>query len=147
MVASPIFGGFYQSRSLNLADSECTNLYPEIVETKQGKQVGALYGAPGLTLQLTVGNGPIRGFDVWHGPSGDVLFVVSGGTLYSVSQNLNALPLGALPNVTTALPSAWVWNTKTNTLASVVLPFTPTIQVPTARPALIDNGEGNQILI
>src|SRR5215469_2739539 len=147
MVASPIFGGFYRSRSLNLADNECMNLYPEIVEDKSGKQIGALYGAPGLTLWKTIGNGPIRGFNVWHGSSGDVLFVVSGGQLYSVSLSGVVTALGGVPNVATGLPSAVVWNTSTSTLSSVALPFSPTVQVPTLRPSLTNNGEGNQIMI
>src|SRR5581483_8843199 len=39
------------------------------------------FGAPGITTFATCGNGPVRGMHVMDG----VLYVVSGGFLYSVS--------------------------------------------------------------
>ncbi|HEV2100236.1 MAG TPA: hypothetical protein VGR45_15105 [Stellaceae bacterium] len=147
MAKSPIFGGFYQSRSKNLADNLCINLYPEIVEDKSGKSIGALYGSPGLTRIASVGLGPVRGMNVWNSPAGDILYVVSGGQLFSLNGTLSQTALGTVPNTPSGIPSASVWNNATGTLASVALPFTPTMQVPTARPWMINNGEGNQLLI
>lgn len=90
---SPIFGPFYSSRSTNLADQQCINLYPELVETKTGKQPGALYGTPGLTLFQTFGAGPIRGFH----RTGSLLYVVSGQTAWSVDTHGNMRSYGTIP--------------------------------------------------
>ncbi len=95
---TPIFGPFDVGRSTNLAANSITNLYPELVETKDGKAVGALYGCPGLDLLATVGTGPIRGTQVMAG----ALYVVSGSALYSVdtsftvSASLGAIAAGAV---------------------------------------------------
>jgi hypothetical protein len=141
-VQSPIFGGFYQSRSLNLADQLCWNLYPESVETKSGRQIGALYSSPGLTPWNTVGSGPILGMMVMNQPAGDVLYVVSGGGLYSVSLGGVVTALGPLPNVASSLPNAWWWSLVTPATApqSIVLPYAPTNAVYTGRPVMINNG-------
>ena len=40
---TPFLGTAYVSRSRDLSLEQCINLYPEIVETKQGAQVGAFY--------------------------------------------------------------------------------------------------------
>lgn len=89
---TPIFGPFYVSLSSNLAADRLVNLYPEIVETRQGKAVGALYSTPGLTLKLTVGGGPIQGFHLFK----DLLYVVSGNVLYSVSGAWAVTEIGAV---------------------------------------------------
>ena len=89
---TPFLGGAYQSRSLNLACQRAINIYPEIVETKQGKEVGAFYGTPGLVLQVTVGNGPIRGFGAGMGS----LFVASGTQVYMVSSSYATKLLGTI---------------------------------------------------
>ena len=71
------------SRSLNVSDNQLVNLFPEIVETKDGKDVGAFYPAPGLTLKTTCGAGPIRGMAVWTLQGGtQVLLVVSGTQVF-----------------------------------------------------------------
>lgn len=83
-----------------MADQECQNLYPEIVETKTGKEIGALYGTPGLTLQAAVGSGPIRRMHVANlssgspPPTGPLLYVVSDTNLYSLDTNFNQTLLG-----------------------------------------------------
>jgi hypothetical protein len=89
---TPIFGPFDVSRSSNLADNRLVNLYPEIVETKDGKAVGALYGCPGLDLLATLGAGPIRGMHVMAGK----LYVVSGNTLYAVDATFASVVLGTV---------------------------------------------------
>lgn len=78
---TPFFGPGYVSRSSNLADDECINLFPEVVETKQGKNVGAFYSTPGLSLLTNCGSGPIWGARALNG----VLYVVSGNSVYTVT--------------------------------------------------------------
>lgn len=90
---SPIFGPYEVSRSTNASDNQLINLYPEIIETKQGKAVGALYSTPGLDLLTTIDGGPIRNIH----SVGNTLYVVSGGALYSLDESYNATLLGGLP--------------------------------------------------
>lgn len=95
---TPIFGGFYKSWSLNLADQECTNLFPTTVDTRSGKAVGALYSTPGLDLLLTVGAGPVRGGQVFQGPPPalPVMYVVSGNGVYLVTTSFVANLVGTI---------------------------------------------------
>jgi hypothetical protein len=81
MPQSPILGGFSRSRSPNAADNEAINLAVEVIETKDGKVPGFLFGTAGLDLVATVGTGPIRGVHELN----DTLYVVSGGDVYSLS--------------------------------------------------------------
>ena len=90
---TPFLGVAYVARSKTLADQQCINLFPEIVESKSGSAVGAFYGCPGLLLKATVGSGPIRGMLVAMG----YLYVVSGAGLYQLDQNYTATLLGSLP--------------------------------------------------
>lgn len=70
----------YRSDSLPLSAQRAVNLYAEM--QPQGAKVPvAVFGAPGITTFATCGNGPVRGMHVMDG----VLYVVSGGFLYSVS--------------------------------------------------------------
>jgi len=133
-IKSPIFGPAYMSRSGRLADQQAINVYPEIVETHTGKEIGALYGAPGLTSLLTIGTGPIREMHIATLSSGatgtslipqQLLYVVSGNGLYSVDQNFNVTmisatgiggPGGYLYSKGTVVPGFSIAN----------LPFTPT---------------------
>src|ERR1700721_3848884 len=92
MPESPIFGGFYQARTLNEANQICINLFPEFVETKTGRSIGALYTTPGLTLQAIVGSGPVRGI----GALGTTLYAVSGNQVYSVTTSWNVTLLGTI---------------------------------------------------
>lgn len=93
---TPIFGGFYKAFSLNLADQWCINLFPTLVDTKSGKAPGALYSTPGLNLEVTVGSGPLRGFEVFKG----LLYVVSGNRIYTVNSSFNATLVGTIGTVT-----------------------------------------------
>jgi hypothetical protein len=93
---TPFLGVAYVARSKTLADQQCINLFPEIVESKSGAAVGAFYGCPGLLLQLTVDGGPIRGMLVAMG----YLYVVSGAGLYQVDQYYNKTLLGTLATST-----------------------------------------------
>jgi hypothetical protein len=91
---SPILGGSYRSRSPNLADQVVINLYPEIVETKTGKEVGGLYGCPGLVNIATVDGGPIRALKA----VGSTLYAVSGANAYAINTSYSATLLGPVGN-------------------------------------------------
>lgn len=86
---TPFLGGTYVSRSRNLVYSRAVNLYPQRVETGQGKEVGAFFGTPGLDLLATLGNGPIRGGRV----VGNFAYVVSGDGLYKVDNAFTGVTL------------------------------------------------------
>jgi hypothetical protein len=77
---TPILGSSYVARSVNAADNRLVNLFPEIVP-EAGKEPAFLNRAPGLKLEVAVGNGPIRGLWVLAGN----LHVVSGSQLYKVT--------------------------------------------------------------
>lgn len=70
-------------------------MYPEIDELGTGKEkeVASLVGTPGLRLLANIGTGPIR---CEYRGTNDVLYVVSGNTLYSVSNLWAATSLGTL---------------------------------------------------
>jgi hypothetical protein len=89
---TPFLGGSTVARSRNLADNQLINLYPEIVETKDGKDVGALYATPGLKGLDTVGSGPIRGSINARGD----LIVVSGNKVYGLAQDNTHTLLGSI---------------------------------------------------
>lgn len=92
MVKTPFLGTAYSSRSKNLACQQLINLYPELVDTKDGKDVAAFFMTPGLDLLSTVGTGPIRGVRSVNG----VLIVVSGPGVYAVSQTYSVVFLGSI---------------------------------------------------
>lgn len=94
---SPIIGGISISRARDESYNRCLNLYPEILETKDGKSKGVLYGCPGLDLLSTVGTGPIWG--AYATPSG-ALYVVSGNTLYFVTTAWVGEAIGTIGVVT-----------------------------------------------
>jgi len=89
---TPVLGTAYVSRSLNLAGQRCVNLFPEIVDTKEGKEVGTLFGTPGLDLLLTLGTSPVRGSRT----IGSVLYAVAGNTCYSITTGYVATSLGTI---------------------------------------------------
>ncbi len=97
MAKSPILGGFSKSRAPGLSANEAFNLIVEIVETKDGKAPGALMGTDGLDLVGTLGAGPIRGVHVLN----DVLYVVSGPQVWSVSPNGISTLCGTIGAVST----------------------------------------------
>lgn len=94
MAKTPFFGPYSVTRSTNVADNSLINLYPEVVDSKSGsgKNVGALYGTPGLDLFGTVGNGPING----EHALGSVNYVVSGLDVYSVNTSGVGTHLGLM---------------------------------------------------
>ena len=75
-----LIGGAYRSQSV-LADCQtCVNLYPETVESGQGKSAAVLYQTPGLLALYNLGNAGCRGIITAQGRT----FVVSGPTLYEL---------------------------------------------------------------
>jgi hypothetical protein len=97
---TPFFGGTYQSLSPNLADNRCMNLIPEIVETKDGKQIGGFYSTPGQKNLLTLSNsgsgavsGPLRGL---RSAANKKLIAVFGNQVVQIDINNNVTALGHL---------------------------------------------------
>lgn len=88
-----LVGPSYQERSLPFDAQRTVNLFPVLDETKNGKEVSALYGTPGLSLFSTCGEGSIRG--VFCAANGRA-FVVSGITLYEVTSDGTATSRGAM---------------------------------------------------
>lgn len=127
-----LLGTSYISRSEKLANSRCVNLYPEVVETQDGKEVGGLLGTPGLDLLATVGQGPIRGFGT--NPSETLLYVVSKDKFYELDQSFNATLRGTINtelgfvsmdrNATQMMlvdgsPDGWIYNFSAATLTEI----------------------------
>lgn len=79
----------YKSKSLPVSAQRCVNCYVE-KEPEDAKTPVALFGAPGLSKFANVGSGPIRNMHVMN----NVLYVVSGGHLYSVSSTGVVTDLG-----------------------------------------------------
>lgn len=93
-----LVGGSYQQSSLPFDAQRSINLYP--VFDKEGKEVAALYGTPGLDLFSSAGVGPIRGeYSAANGRA----FAVSGGELYEISANGTSMLRGALTTFTGAV--------------------------------------------
>lgn len=76
----PLATQSYKSKSLPLSCERTVNVYAER-EPPDAKSQVAVFGVPGLSTFATCGIGPIRGMHVMGG----ILYVLSGGTLYSVS--------------------------------------------------------------
>lgn len=91
---TPFLGGGYLSRVARLNSQRSVNLFLEVVETQDGKELGGLIGCPGLDGLATVGNGPIRGFAV----SADrtKLYVASGYGFYEVTLDFSVHKRGDL---------------------------------------------------
>lgn len=101
---TPFFGGSSEGWSSNLSNSRCMNLYPELVETKDGKQVGGFYSTPGLKQWATVANGGkgiVRGLH--YVSATNLLLVVCGNTLTSITQNGVQTVLGTIKSVVGAV--------------------------------------------
>lgn len=79
---TPILGSSYVARSVNAADNRMVNLFPEIVP-EGGKEAAWLQRAPGLTLLLTLPQGPVRGFWTFDNRA----FAVAGTKLYEIGSN------------------------------------------------------------
>ena len=91
MVATPILGSSYVTRSPNAADSRMVNLFPEIVP-EGGKEAAWLQRAPGLRLLTVLGSGPIRGLWTFNGKG----YAVSGNILYQLDDTWTATSKGTI---------------------------------------------------
>ncbi len=76
---SPILGSAYVARSVNAADNQMVNLFPEIVP-EGGKQPAFLQRAPGLRTLAFIGDGPVRGLWTFGGYG----YAVSGSKFYQI---------------------------------------------------------------
>lgn len=87
----PFATNSYQSSSLPLSAQRCVNAFAEREPPPpETKTPVAVFVSPGLVDFSTCGIGPVRGMRVMNG----ILYVVSGGTLYSVDQYGNSTALG-----------------------------------------------------
>jgi hypothetical protein len=89
-------GGTYIAASPTQNDQECINWYPETDPTKKEGERGviALYPTPGLVNRVQLANAQVRGLHVI--PGGSLCLMVSGSTLYSVTQAYVATSVGTL---------------------------------------------------
>ena len=90
-------GPAYQLKSIAVDAQRCVNLYPETIESGNGKgaQVSYLRGTPGLTELFTVGPGPIRlvhveNFERDNPVEIAVVYVVSGAQVWACSYQAGA---------------------------------------------------------
>lgn len=92
-------GPSYTLQSVNLDAQRTINLIPQVNETGRGKEQEVInfIGTPGLTLKVTLGDGPIRGI---YTASNDVLYAVSGNRIYSISSSYVGSSLGILDTST-----------------------------------------------
>jgi len=123
-VKLPILAGAYRSRSVNAAEDRCINLYPEITATG-AKEPGVLHGCPGLRAVAAFTDGPVQGLKT----ANSLLYVVSGGVLYSVDTSWVKTTIGnvgTLDRVTMAdnglqliISSGYIYTYATSTLAAI----------------------------
>ncbi len=129
-------GPSYTLNSVNVDCQRCINLFPEVNELGTGKEreIAWLAPTPGLSLLVTAGAGPIRGS--WFG-SNELLYVVSGNTLYKISSAWAATSLGTLDTsagrvgmadngyqlaITDGGAKVYVWDFNLHTFTKVALP-------------------------
>ena len=127
---TPILGQSYVARSVNAADNRMVNLFPEVV-TEGGLEAAFLNRAPGLSLLVTVGVGPIRG--LWsHQISGTNAYCVSGTGFYKIDTSYVATYIGEVAGTgpvvfadngaqifIAANPLGYIYNQLTNVFAQI----------------------------
>lgn len=99
-MATPIdiIGGFYTVDGRSWAAQDCVNYLPTAAETTGTKTPSMLKTPPGLRPYVEIGDGPAYAIRGGHDVEGR-RFVVSGQTLYQISNTGVALPLGTVPGV------------------------------------------------
>lgn len=131
---TPILGGYAVARSVNAADNQLVNLYPEAT-TEGGKTAGFLTRCPGYKqLISSIGDGPIRG--LWQ--YNLFLFVVSDVTLYKVDADWNITSIGTVSGFGPVSmadngnqlfiacdPASYTYNLLTDTFAQITDPDFP----------------------
>jgi hypothetical protein len=98
----PLTGPTYTLDSRSFAAERCVNLIPIVSESGKSKEPDGLQGSPGLDLFSTAGGGPIRNGFV----TADRAFVVSGNTLYELSDTGTATSRGTLNSSTNRVSMA-----------------------------------------
>ena len=101
-------GGAYEA-PVTLQDAQrLINWYVEVDRSTNAKEPLALRGCPGLNAILSTMSGPVRG--MWVLPGGTTALVVTGNTLFLVTQTVAAtsssLPQYAVSTIGTLLTSA-----------------------------------------
>ena len=89
------------SQSLPVQSQRMENCFAER-EPADAKSEVAIFQSPGITNFATLGSGPIRAMNVMKG----VLYVLSGGTLYSVDKNGVGTVLGGQVSGTGFVPTS-----------------------------------------
>jgi len=105
MVQVALTDGTYEARSVIASAQRCVNLYPEINQlnktlyypTQQTNAIITHYPTPGLRLLATIGSGPIRGI---YTASNNVLYCVSGSSVYSVDATFIGTQIGTITSAT-----------------------------------------------
>lgn len=90
----PVVGQTYESRSVVVDSQRCLNLYPEIVESGQGKNNIVLYPTPGLKPFASVEKSPHRGMYSELGRA----FTVAGNGLYEIKGDGTTVFIGTVVN-------------------------------------------------
>lgn len=88
-------GGFYSDDAKPWTAQDCCGFLPEPAEVGNTLSPLILRDLPGLRPLVDTGDGAIRGARVVEGK----LFVVSGETLYQISNALIRIPIGRVPGV------------------------------------------------
>lgn len=86
-VKLPFFGGAYANRSEPVNSERCVNFY---LEKKDDGWI--LVGTPGLTLRLTLDQGPLRGLWLFN----ELIIAVAGSRVYAIDSNHNETSLGTI---------------------------------------------------
>ena len=89
MTQIPFATQSYKSRSLPVSSQRCVNMFAE-AQLPGSKSSTPIFGVPGLVQFATCGVGPVRGMWVMQ----NVLYVVSGQRLYSVTATGQATDVG-----------------------------------------------------
>jgi hypothetical protein len=135
-VVTPFLGGTYQSRSLLLNDQRAINIYPEMVESRDGKTVGAFYGCPGL-LPVYTRDDPFA-WRALHAMGSGALFGVLGDAFVQIGNTYRVTWLGSINSMVGPVSlcdngnqmlivdglNAYGYDMTTGVFATITLPFT-----------------------
>ena len=89
----PILGPGISGKSRAVTAQKRQNIYMEVkAETDKARLVA--YGTPGLALQTSLGNSPIRG--IWWYQPGNFLLAVAGSSVYEIDANWTITTVGAI---------------------------------------------------